>query len=114
MGRKRFCLLLVIALIAALCFLNPKVHAEYPQNGYQWSDAGMATKRSMCIDFIQQRVGESAWHNNNHRAAATLYCIERIDDYYQEHPNDHSLEQAKKESLDDVIRFLLTGQREQM
>jgi hypothetical protein len=114
MGRKRFCLLLVIALIAAVFFVIPKVYAEYPQNGYQWSNIDMSTKRSLCIDFIKQQVGEIVWQQNNRRAAATLYCIERIDDYYQEHPNDHSLEQAKKKSLDDVIRFLLTGQREQL
>ena len=111
MNKKLFCLLLITAVIAAAFFTTPKVWAEYPQNGYQWSNVDMSTKRLMCIDIIKQRITESVWIDNNRRAAATLYCIERIDDYYQEHPKDHSLEQAIEESIDDVVKFLLTGQR---
>lgn len=114
MSKKQFYRLLIMALTAAVVLVNAKVYAEYPQNGYQWSNADMSTKRLTCIDIIEQRVGTSVWKNSNLRAAATFYCIERIDDYYQEHPYDHSLEQAKEETLEDVVRFLLTGQKEPM
>ncbi len=110
MSRKQLCLMLVTTLIAALSLANSEVYAEYPQNGYQWSNTDVSTKRLVCIDIIKKRVGASAWANNNRRAAATLYCIERIDDYYQEHPRDHSLEQAKEESTEDILRFFTTGQ----
>jgi len=98
-------------LLAVVSLANLEVYAEYPQNGYQWSNIDMSTKRLVCIDIIKRRVGESVWANNNLRAAATLYCIERIDDYYQEHPKDHSLEKAKDESMEDILRFFTTGQR---
>ena len=102
--------MLLTALIAAVSLANPEVYAEYPQNGYQWSNTGGSTKRLVCIDIIKKRVGAMAWANNNRRAAATLYCIERFDDYYEEHPKDHSLEQAKEESMEDIMRFF-TGEQ---
>jgi len=110
MSRKQLCLILVATLIAALSLANIEVCAEYPQNGYQWSNSDVSTKRLVCIDIIKRRVGESAWASNNLRAAATLYCIERIDDYYQDHPKEHSLEKAKEESMEDILRFFTTGQ----
>ena len=110
MSRKQFRLMLLITLIAAVFFVKPKIYAEYPQNGYQWSNADMSTKRLICIDALKQYAGGHNWTNNNRRAEATFNCIQSIDRYYQEHPKNHSLEQAKRESLADVVRFLQTGQ----
>ena len=110
MSRKQLCLILVTALIAAMSLANPEVYAEYPQNGYQWSNTGGSTKRLVCIDILKKRVGARAWADNNRRAAATLYCIERFDDYYEEHPKDHSLEQAKEENMEDILWFFTSGQ----
>ena len=110
MSSKQLCFMLLTALIAAVSLANPEVYAEYPQNGYQWSNTGGSTKRLVCIDIIKKRVGAGAWADNNRRAAATLYCIERFDDYYEEHPKDHSLEQAKEENMEDILRFFTSGQ----
>jgi len=110
MNRKQFRMMLLITLIAAVFFIKPKIYAEYPQNGYQWSNADISTKRLLCIDALKQYAGGHNWTNNNRRAEATFNCIQSIDRYYQEHPKHHSLEQAKRESLADVVSFLLTGQ----
>jgi hypothetical protein len=96
MNRKQFRLMLLITLIAAVFFIKPKIYAEYPQNGYQ--------------DALKQYAGGHNWTNNNRRAEATFNCIQSIDRYYQEHPKHHSLEEAKRESLADAVRFLETGQ----
>lgn len=111
MRRKQLCLVVATTLIVAVFWAHSEGSAEYPQDGYQWSNSDMSTKRSVCVDIIKGRVGQSAWANNNGRAAATLYCIESIDNYYEEHPKDHSLEQAKRETLEDILRFFATGQR---
>ena len=110
MSTKQFRLMLLITLIAAVFFAKPKIYAQYPQNGYQWLNADMSTKRLTCIDALKQYAGGHNWTNNNRRAEATFSCIQRIDRYYQEHPKNLSLEQAKRESLGDVVRFLKTGQ----
>ena len=110
MRRKQFHLMLLITLIAAVFIVKPKIYAQFPRDGYQWLNADMSTKRLTCIDALKQYAGGHNWTNNNRRAEATFNCIQRIDKYYQENPKHRSLEQAKRESLDDVVRFLKAGQ----
>jgi len=111
MRRKQLCLLVAITLIVAVYLTHSEGSAKYPQDGYQWSNSDVSAKRSVCVDIIKGQVGQSAWANKNGRVAATLYCIESIDNYYQDHPKYHSLEQAKQETLEDILRFFATEQR---
>ncbi len=112
MSRKQCCLVLMIALLAAVFLVTPGPFAQNVRDGHQWSQADMSTKRLICMDHIKQHVGASVWMSSNRRAAATFYCMQRIDQYYEEHPKDDLLAQAMSESVEDVARFLKTGERE--
>ena len=72
MRGKQLCLLVATTLIVAVFWAHSEGSAEYPQDGYQWSNSDVPTKRSVCVDIIKGRVGQSAWDNNNGRAAATI------------------------------------------